>query len=104
VKSLSPQARGSSKGSDSGFPNPAPKKGGERSPKQDNLTSVCFLQYESAMERVQKSKLSHYKKTMEVSKEVLCRFFDGNWLQFETGRNLYYMYLYLKGSQECVSA
>jgi len=56
------------------------------------------------MERVQKSKLSHYKKTMEVSKEVLCRFFDGNWLQFETGRNLYYMYLYLKGSQECVSA
>ena len=62
-----------------------PLKRGGKSPKQEMFTSVCFLQYESAMERMQKSKLSHYKKTMEVSKEVLCGFLDANWLQFETG-------------------
>lgn len=80
-----------------------PLKRGGRSLKQEMLISVCFLQYESAMERIQKSKLSHYKKTMEVSKEVLCRFLDANWLQFETGWNLYHTYLYLKKGQECVS-
>lgn len=80
-----------------------PLKRGGRGPKQEMLTSVFFLQYESAMERMQKSKLSHYKKTMEVSKEVLCRFLDANWLQFETGWNLYVVYLYLKKDQECVS-
>lgn len=34
------------------------------------LSPVCFLQYEIAMDRVQKSKVSLYKKTMEVSYEV----------------------------------
>lgn len=53
---------------------------GGRSPKQEMLTCVCFLQYESAMERMQKCKLSHYKKTMEVSREGLGRFPDTNWL------------------------
>lgn len=47
---------------------------GGRSPKEEMLTCVCFLQYESAMERMQKSKLSHYKKTMEVSMGGLGRF------------------------------
>lgn len=45
------------------------------------LTPVCFLQYESAMERMQKNKLSHYKKTMEVSKELLCWYLSANQLQ-----------------------
>lgn len=45
-----------------------PPKGGGRIPKWEMLTSVCFLQCKAAMERMQKSKLSLYKKTMEVSK------------------------------------
>lgn len=51
-----------------------------RGPKEEMLTCVCFLQYESAMERMQKSKLSHYKKTMEVSMGGLAGF-HANWLQ-----------------------
>lgn len=54
---------------------------GGRSPKEEMLTFVCFLQYESAMERMQKTKLSHYKKTMEVSREGLGSSPDANWLQ-----------------------
>lgn len=54
---------------------------GGRSAKQEMLSCVCFLQYESAMERMQKSKVSHYKKTMEVSREGLGSFPEANWLQ-----------------------
>lgn len=47
-----------------------PLKQGQEVQSKKCFTPLCFLQYESAMERIQKSKLSLYKKTMEVSKEV----------------------------------
>lgn len=71
---------------------------GEKSKERNAHTPVCFLQYEAAMERMQKSKLSHYKKTMEVSNEVFCTFLSANSLQLETGWNLYHV----KKGQECV--
>ncbi|XP_010715655.1 proline-serine-threonine phosphatase-interacting protein 1-like [Meleagris gallopavo] len=48
-------------------------------------TPVCFLQYESAMERMQKNKLSHYKKTMESKKsyEQKCKEADEAEQSFE---------------------
>lgn len=84
AKSFTSYARGSYKALTMAFLI-LPLKEGGKSLKWEMLSSVCFLQYESAMEHMQKSKLSHYKKTMEVSKEVLCRFLNANGLWFETG-------------------